>query len=403
MKVEIQPGFSFLTFFVFLALAVVAVVIVPSPAHAQAFTVLYNFGEPASGYDASTNVIFDPSGNLYSTTDLGGANPSDDFGTVFELSPDGTETILHNFIYTPDGSDGVNPAAGLVRDSAGNLYGTTSLGGTSDEGAIFKIDSAGNETILHNFAGGTTDGAYPGPGNLIIGSARNLYGTTTLGGAFGFGTAYELSPGGTLTVLYSFTGGDDGGSPESGLVMDSSGNLYGTTLNGGKSQSNCGCGVVFRLSPHGSGGWQETVLHSFSGGTDGQFPYAGLALNQNRLFGSTGRGGAGNCGVVFEVGTNGNERVLYSFSSQGSEDGCYPTGVLPVEGVLYGTTALGGAFGQGSIFALNASGTVTLLHSFDSSTDGSGPNGLARGPKGLYGTTPLGGTNNQGTVFKIAP
>jgi uncharacterized repeat protein (TIGR03803 family) len=391
-----------------LALAAVIVVIAASaPTQAQTFSVIYSFNQvDGSGYQPEGSVVFDPEGNLYSTTELGGQNPSNAYGTVFELSPSGTETVLHNFIYTLNRSDGEDPVAGPIRDSEGNLYGTSLFDGTSNYGTIYEIDSAGNETILHNFSGGAADGAYPGFGNLIMDAAGNLYGTTEEGGAFSTGTVYEFSTSGVLTVLYSFTNGKDGGFPYASLVMDTAGNLYGTAIQGGNGGSSGG-GVIFRVSPNGSGGWVETVLHSFKGGTDGKNPESGLTLSPaGHLYGVTGEGGSGGCGVIYEAGTTGGEKVLYGFSASGSGDGCGPTGVVFFQdGTLYGTTLSGGAFGQGTIFSISSTGVETILHSFNPSTDGGEPNaGVVRGPHGaLYGTASIGGANNEGTVFKIVP
>jgi uncharacterized repeat protein (TIGR03803 family) len=394
-------------FSISLALVVIALAAALAPsAHAQTYAVLFNFDDTNStGAQPEGSVVFDPSGNLYSTTELGGANQSN-YGTVFKLAPNGTQTVLHTFIFTNNGSDGESPVAGPIRDSAGNLYGTTGFAGTHGMGTIYEIDSAGTESILHNFSGGATDGAYPGFGNLILDAAGNLYGTTEEGGSFNTGVVYQLSPTGVLTVLYSFSNGTDGGFPYSSLVMDSSGNLYGTAIQGGNGGSSGG-GVIFRLSPNGSGGYQETVLHSFKGGTDGREPIAGPALSPaGHLYGNTGQGGSGGCGVIYEAGTNGGEKVLYAFSALGSGDGCVPVGVLSFEGgTLYGTTQSGGAFGQGIIFSISSTGVETILHSFNPATDGGAPNGgVVRGPHGaLYGTASIGGTSNQGTVFKIVP
>lgn len=395
-KTSLLSHLTLTPFSISLALVALALTATLTPsAHAQTYTVLYNFNPAGfTGFSPEASVVFDPAGNLYSTTNLGGANDSN-YGTVFELSPNGTETLLHTFIYTPNGTDGESPSAGLVRDSSGNLYGTTPFGGTHNMGTIFEIDSSGTESILHNFSGGAADGAYPFFANLIMDSAGNLYGTTNEGGAFASGTVYQLSPGGVLSVLYAFTGGKDGAFPYSSLVMDPAGNLYGIAER------------IFRLSPNGSGGWQETVLYTFKGGSDGQDPIYGLALSPNgHLYGSTEQGGSGGCGVIYGAGTNGEEKVIYTFSALGSGDGCAPIGTLLFQnGTLYGVTGSGGAFGQGTIFSISSTGIETILHSFNSSTDGGQPvAGLVRGPHGaLYGTANTGGANNAGTVFKIVP
>jgi uncharacterized repeat protein (TIGR03803 family) len=396
--------------FIFVALLITPSTLLISSAQAQTFTVLHNFPTRlGDGREPYGSVTLDPKGNIYGTTYAGGTADSSNYGTVFKLSPKGTESLLHSFFFSDDGSDGENPAAGLLRDASGNLYGTTLFAGTNNYGTVFKIDTTGTETILHDFAGGA-DGAYPGFGNLIMDSAGSLYGTTEEGGASGNGTVYKLDSTGAETVLYSFTADNDGQFPYGSLVMDSAGNLYGTTLNGGNSRTCSSCGIIFKLSPTTSGPWQETVLHSFAGGTgaiaDGQHPYAGLALSTTgHLYGTTRDGGSAACGTVFEVDTTGHEKVLYSFAG-GTSDGCTPVSVLLIDaGNLYGTTANDGAFSGGIIFELTQSGAETILHNFNPSTDGSGPvAGLTQGPKGsLYGTNANGGINNFGTVFELVP
>ncbi|MGH9205494.1 MAG: choice-of-anchor tandem repeat GloVer-containing protein, partial [Acidimicrobiales bacterium] len=257
--------------------------------------------------------IADSSGNLYGTTFqggvVGGCTDGLGCGTVFRLSPGGTETVLHAFTFS---SEGYGPNGPLIADSSGNLYGTTYSDGASGNGVVFKLTPGGTYTVLHTFTGGS-DGANPA-GDLIADSSGNLYGTTRGGGAsgsgcggFGCGTVFKLSPGGTLTVLYSFTGGSDGEGPVGNLIADSKGNLYGTTLLGGGpgcGQFGLGCGVVFKLSPSGT----ETVLHIFTGGSDGGAPFAGLiADSSGNLYGTTFQGGAltacngVGCGVVFKL------------------------------------------------------------------------------------------------------
>ncbi len=194
------------------------------------------------------------------------------------------ETVLYSFTGSPEGPDGALPDSGLIADSSGNLYGTTVEGGASGQGTVFKLSPGGIETVLHSFTGFPSDGAYPEAG-LIADSSGNLYGTTVDGGAsgcfgvggVGCGVVFKLSPGGTLTVLHSFTGGSDGATPVAGLIVDSSGNLYGTTPQGGVGSCTRGCGVVFKLSPNGT----ETVLYSFTGGSDGSGPAGGLITDSS--------------------------------------------------------------------------------------------------------------------------
>jgi uncharacterized repeat protein (TIGR03803 family) len=277
--------------------------------------VLYKFKGTPDGYFPEALLVEDPAGDLYGTTYLGGANG---LGAVFKLDTNGSETILHSFAGPPDGGgDGAFSYEGVIRDTAGNLYGATSAGGAYGAGAVYKLDASGKETLLHSFAGYPSDGANP-DSVLLFDSQGNLYGTTASGGNSevcdgGCGTVFELSPksGGRWeeTVVYSFCSIEncaDGEEPVSGpLVRDSAGNIYGTTIFGG-AYRNCNgdaCGVVFKLDPTG----KETVLHSFTGGADGAFPYAGLTRDSSgNLYGTAWQGGAMcftsyTCGVVFKI------------------------------------------------------------------------------------------------------
>ncbi len=370
-------------------------------AQAQTYTVLHRF----NGRDGSTpeaGLIADPAGNLFGTTLNGGASG---YGTVFKLGKTGL-TRLHSFT---SGADGGNPYAGLVRDSAGNLYGATERGGSADYGTVFKIDAAGTETVLHSFTG-LGDGGIPFAG-LIRDSAGNLYGATTRGGASRAGLLFMLGKTGE-TVLYSFAGGADGGSPYADVIRDSAGNLYGTTPFGGAF----GFGTVFKVDTTG----KETVLYSFTGGTDGGNSYASLVQDSaGNLYGTTVSGGAASVpdgfGVVFKLDTAGNQTVLHTFT--GGWDGGNPHAglVLDPAGNLYGTAVDGGAGPEpfdGVVFKLDTMGTETVLYNFTGAADGAQPfGGLLRDSAGnLYGTAAFGGGSNSacvdgscGVVFKIAP
>ncbi|PYT52595.1 MAG: hypothetical protein DMG43_11255, partial [Acidobacteria bacterium] len=267
-------------------------------AQAPTFTVLYSFmGSPDGNGPYLAALILDKAGNLYGTTNAGGTGtcslgrigPSPGCGTVFKLDTAGNETVLHSFT----GSDGSGPAASLIMDTAGNLYGTTSSGGSASVGTVFKIDTSGNQTVLHSFAG--SDGSGPDAG-LIMDNAGNLYGTTSSGGSASVGTVFKIDTSGNETVLYNFKGGTDGARPEAGLIMDQAGNLYGTTLAGGTgtcSYLSSGCGTIFKLDTSGN----ETVLHSFTGSPgDGANPFAALILDgAGNLYGTTLAGGPGTC------------------------------------------------------------------------------------------------------------
>jgi uncharacterized repeat protein (TIGR03803 family) len=308
-------------------------------------TVMYSFTGGADGSVPMAGLILDPEGNLYGTTQNGGASGTggaSGAGVVFELNAMGTETVLYNFT---GGADGGNPEAGLLRDREGNLYGTTERGGASSAGIVFKVDATGQQTVLYAFTGGT-DGGYPLAG-LVGDSEGNLYGTTSGGGA-GAGVVFELDSNGAETVLYRFTGGADGGSPFAGLVRDSAGNLYGTTSAYGQS-TGFGYGVVFKLDTAGT----ETVLHAFTGGDDGALPYAGVIRDSaGNLYGTTYQGGKTNCGVVFKVDSAGTESVLHMFT--GKAGGRNPAAglLLNSKGDLYGTTVYGGTADNGVVFRL---------------------------------------------------
>ena len=283
------------------------------------------------------------------------------------MSPNGEE-VEYEFTGPPNG---VLPDSGLVEDSVGNLYGTTLFGGDYGYGVVFKIDShTGNESVLYSFTGGN-DGGYPYA--VILDSVGNLYGVAQNGGESGDGVVFEMDTAGHETVLHSFSG-SDGADPISVLLFDSQGNLYGTTFAGGANSGNgCafGCGVVFKLSPQPSGLWSETVLYSFCSlgqCADGALPVTGPLVrdSQGNLFGTTERGGSyqncfgadSGCGVVFELSPAGNETILHNFS--GGSDGNLPYAGLAMDasGNLYGTAGLGG---DASCYPPNGCGVVFEL------------------------------------------
>lgn len=315
-------------------------------------TVLHSFGDTGSdGRSPQAALVMDSAGNLYGTTPAGGAHGD---GTIFKVAADGTETILYSFGVGRD--DGQNPGGGLVMDSAGNLYGTTQHGGAYRAGTVFKLSPAGTETVLHSFyaLGMAADGQNP-QGTLVMDSAGNLYGTTLYGGAGTAGTVFEVSADGTETVLYSFGSGAaaDGSTPHAGVILDDSGNLYGTTVFGGANGSGHGDGTVFKLSAVG----KETVLYSFGGSaTDGLNPDTGLVMDgAGNLFGTTQGGGARGNGIVFELSAAGTETILYSFAASGATDGSAPHAALLLDstGNLFGTTQAGGAHGHGTVFKID--------------------------------------------------
>ncbi len=388
-----------LTFAVVLWLGGVAT---PS-AQAQTFTVLYNFSGSPDGAYPYAGVLRDSAGNLYGTTTVGGSSNQ---GTVFKVDTSGTETVLHSF----SGADGISPYAGVIMDAMGNLYGTTQNGGTGCSGTgcgvVFKLDTSGKETVLHQFTG-DPDGDYPF--GLIQDAKGNLYGATAVGGTTGvFGTVFKVSKSGKETVLHSFTGASsDGAFPYlAGVLMDTKGDLYGDTFEGGKYPSSGG--VVYKLGKNGT----LTVLHSFGNGTDGFEPYGTPVMDkQGNLYGTTYRGGSSGYGTVWKVSKKGKETLLHSFAG-GTSDGAWPEAgvILDAKGNLYGITTAGGSgaacgeYGCGTVYKLGKNGRLTLLHSFTGS-DGDYPiGGLILDAKGnLYGTAYGGGNDGYGTVWELTP
>jgi uncharacterized repeat protein (TIGR03803 family) len=260
------------------------------------------------------------------------------------LSATGKETVLHNFAQS--NADGYGVAGSLLRDPKGDLYGTTVSGGTANGGTVFKLDKAGKETILYNFTGenGAGDGASPF-GGLIGDSAGNLYGTTSYGGSLTWGTVFKLDPAGNETILHSLTNGADGAIPMGGLARDASGNLYGTTEGGGASSS----GTIFKVDPAGN----ETVLYSFGGPGDGGAPQSTPVWDAvGNLYGNTSLAGAYNWGVVFKFDpATGTETILHSF---GKGTGRAPIGALTIDdaGHIYGVTQQGGPSDAGTVYLL---------------------------------------------------
>jgi uncharacterized repeat protein (TIGR03803 family) len=345
---------------------------------AQDYSILYSFSGGADGAYPQASLIRDAAGNLYGTTYQGGSSGQ---GTAFKLDTSGHETVLHSFSGGPDGSQ---IFAGLIMDQAGNFYGTAYQGGASNAGIVFKLDPAGNETVLYTFTGGV-DGGNPVAG-LFRDTQGNLYGTTYQGGAFNAGTVYKLDSANNETVLYSFTGGNDGAHPVGSVIMDALGNLYGTTEFGGSGS----VGVVFKLDTANN----ETVLHTFSG-SFGPGSAAGLIMDAaGILYGTT-------VSTVFKIDTGGNYTLLHHFTgADGSQ--VYAGVIRDAAGNLYGTSFAGGASNNGTVFKLDPAGNLTLLHSFNNQGgDGYNPmGGLVLDPAGnLYGTTANGGSSDAGTVF----
>lgn len=366
------------------------VALAPTVAGAQAFTLLYSFHGGFGEYPLA-GVIVDSRGNIYGTTSEGGAHG---MGTVFKVTASGSETVLHSF--KGGRSDGNFPIAGLVRDAAGNLYGTTAEGGAAGYGTVFKMEEDGEETLLYSFGESEKDGKYPAAG-LLLDTEGNLYGTTQEGGASGYGTIFELNENGDETVLHSFDGYPrDGQYPIAGLIQDKEGNLYGTTEIGGTFSD----GTVFKLDKERN----ETVLFSFTGMAGGSYPFGGVVRDSaGNLYGTTAYG-SNEFGVVFKLDAVGRETVLHTFS--GGADGGFPSAalVLDSKGILFGTTEFGGVNGAGAVFSITEDGKETVLHSFDGADGADLLTGLALDKAGnIYGTATEGGAHSQGTVFKLGP
>ena len=363
---------------------------------ALSYQTLYSFGGRASfsdGVDPYSSLL-PLNGPLYGTTDRGGAN---DRGTVYSIKRFGIETVVHSF---GSGSDGANPLGDLLNVD-GTLYGTTSGGGyLFNCGTVYSFSTTGAETVLHSFGSGSSSGSDGcDPRGRLVNLNGTFYGTTALGGAYGgSGSVYSINESGIETVLHSFGSGSDGLYPYAGL-LNVKRTLYGTTEQGGAH----GCGTVYSVSTTGA----ERVLHSFGcagSGSDGTFPYANLLNVNGRLYGTTAYGGAYNNGTVFSISTSGTQTytVLHSFAGS---DGSEPfTGLVNVQGTLYGTTLRGGAHGGGTVYSISTTGTETVLHNFGAGADGSNPHSdLLMGKDRFFGTTSRGGTYGRGTVFTLSP
>jgi len=338
----------------------------------------------------------DGAGNLYGATAAGGnAACAGGCGVIYELSPSGTETVLHTF----DGQDGYWPRFGVSRDAGGNLYGTTFYGGASATctsgvgcGDVFEIASGGAFSVLHSFVADGTDGYYPLGDVSYSSSTGALYGTTEAGGTDGCGAEYSVTPSsGTERVLNSWPAAL-GCGPVGKLYLGSAGNIYGAYQDGGSSSY----GGVFKIEPNG----RIKILYAFNGGNDGKFPWGGpIEDGSGNLYGVTQGGGSYNCGVVYKISPTGVETILHTFTGLNG-DGNGPLGQLvrDTKGNLFGVTEWGGANSEGIVYELSPTGVETILHTFTGNTDGGAPEGsLLRASSGkLYGTA---GT----TVFEIAP
>jgi uncharacterized repeat protein (TIGR03803 family) len=371
---------------------------------AQTFSAIYNFGGGNDGGLPLAGLVMDPSGNLYGTTSGGGIPPTYS-GVVFKMTEGGQETTLYSF---GGGADGATPEASLLMDSAGNLYGTTYAGGAHGVGTVFKVTQSGQETVLYSFAGGTADGANP-QAALTMDSRGNFYGTTTVGGAYGAGTVFELSNKGKESVLYNFTGGTDGANPLSGVTMSAEGRLYGTTSAGGTYTY----GTVFELISSAatqSKRWEEKILHNFTHQNDGDVPYAGLILDKvGNLYGAATGGGANGGGTIFELtpSVDGWNFNVLSGLPGWDISGAFQNIFLDSSGNIWGTTHCDGTYQAGTVYELtNSGGTWNYVPMYTfTGTDGlfSFSNLVLDKQGNVYGTTWGGGSHNFGIVFKVVP
>jgi uncharacterized repeat protein (TIGR03803 family) len=396
--------------------------LIPLSGVMAAQTVLYNMGGPA-GSVPYAGVVFDSSGDLDGTATAGG-----DFndGTVFQLIPAGGGTWIEEtrHMFGSNANDGKAPYGGLIFDASGNVYGTTSSGGLNGGGTVFMVTPTSGEnwpeTILWNFGATATDGTVP-KCSLIFDASGNLWGTTSAGGASSAGTVFRLSPGAsgwTETFLYSFVGGTDGSAPDAGVILDASGNVYGTTYSGG----GYGGGTAFELIA--SQGWRKKILHSFGGFMDGGNPYGGLLMDgSGNLYGTTVNGGGVandehlGAGAAYELspgeGPAWNETLIYEFCNHPvcTDINPYSALIMDSSGNLYGTDYGRGGFSD--IFELTPNstppwtetilGTLSFYRSDSNDVAGRAYAGLTFDSSGnLYGTSSAGGqTLDLGTVYEV--
>jgi uncharacterized repeat protein (TIGR03803 family) len=378
--------------------------LVQSPSPSSTYQILHSMSANSEGANPISNLV-EVNGVYYGTNLAGGTNG---LGSVFSITPAGQLTLIHSF--TGGAADGAIPSGGLVLGSDGNLYGTTTNGGSYNSGSIYKV-IPGNAPIysgvVFSFGAVSNDGVNP-YASLVqgYGSDHAFYGTTKFGGTNNLGTIFKITLLNNLineTVIYSFSGAADGQYPQSNLIVDSTDTLYGTAPEGGAS----GFGSVFSMSTGGA----FNLIYSFAGPTqDGQSPFGALVQDTSgTLYGTTSLGGLNNLGTIFSCAPTSNScSVMYNFGSSSSSDGSSPNGSLILKsGVLYGTSSYGGNSNNGTIFALNVNTlSYSIKNSFQANNDGAHPNaGLLLASNGyFYGTTLNGsGTYSSGTVFKFYP
>jgi len=379
--------------------------------------VIYSFAGANDGEYTDTDLVIDSAGNLYGTSVQGGAFGG---GTVFRLTPSGNgwiHTVLYSFT---GGADGGEPYKGVTLDVQGNLYGTAVTGGTGSCeggcGVVYKLTNSGgswSQSVIHYFSGGN-DGSGPGAG-LTIDNHGNLYGMAPTGGANGLGVIYRLNPDTSgnwkFKVIHTFTGGTDGATGSAGRLLLHSGHLYGVATAGGAN----GKGAAFELTPSQAGEWNLNTIYAFKGQPDAGFPYGGLLLDASgNLYGTTYYDGANNLGSVYQLSPAATgqwkEKVLYSFKGGRNGQNSISNLVFDAAGNLYGTTSEGGAASScGTIFKLapgaNGMWTESVTHRFHGPPDGAfAYNGMVADSTGnFYGATVHGGTGDDGAIYKFTP
>lgn len=396
------------------------VALMTGAAWAVGYKRVYSFSGGVDGRDPATHLTFDSAGNAYGTTAGGGEF---DFGAIFKLTPSGdswVQTVIYSFA---GGNDGLDPHAGVTIGPDGSLYGTAVAGGNAGIcagdgcGVVYKLALVGDQwfqSTIYNFKG-DKDGGGPGS-RVIFDAAGNLFGTTPNGGTHSAGTIFMLTPTPNETwhkkILHNFSGGKDGATGSMGdLLLDADGNIFGVTEQGGAN----GLGTIYKLWRTPSGRWTLTTLYAFKGMPDGANPYGGLIWDRaGNLYGTTYFGGVAGMGTAYQLapGPNGKwqENVLYSFL--GDTDGSLPTATLVFDGAgnLFGTTSAGGrpSCDCGTVFKLtlgNGGWKENIVHFFGKNFDGYAPNyGLTFDAAGnLYGATPSGGTSRKGMIYKFRP
>ncbi|HEX3666122.1 MAG TPA: choice-of-anchor tandem repeat GloVer-containing protein [Rhizomicrobium sp.] len=349
------------------------------------YQVLYNFaGGAGDGQSPTAEVTLDSSGNIYGTTEGGGANGT---GVLFKLTSGGSESILHSF---GGSGDGTSPDGAVNIDSSGNIFGTTDYGGSGDNGTIWELAANGTYSVLHSFA--SNEGNFV-RGRMLEGKKGNFFGTALFGGVNGDGTVFEYANG-TLTILHAFNG-NDGEFPEHGLATDGKGNAYGATAFGGADDN----GTLYKIASDGT----FSTLYNFTGGADGGFIYGAVAADvQGNVYGNTASGGAFGFGTVFKLSPNGTLTTLYSFT--GGTDGGSPEGDMLLAGnYLFSTATSGGdpSCGCGGVYQIARGGAEKMLQAFTPSGGDGYSAGVTASGKLLYGTTAGGGTNGDGVVFSL--